>query len=136
MLSTRLLAIPENLYPLIAFAQESALELGYPQADYKTELVCEEAITNVIKYAYATDRPGDVEVRCYRDGRYLQIEIVDWGIPFNPLNMAKPDLSVPLEERPIGGLGIYLIRENTDRLAYRYEQESNILTVSFVIPTT
>jgi len=57
------------------------------------------------------------------------VEVSDNGKPFNPLDHPEPDLNQPLEERPIGGLGIHLIRKFVDQLAYRRDAGRNILTL-------
>lgn len=96
------------------------------------ELALEEALVNIFKYAYPDAADGMVEITCDETGKdKIKIEIRDNGVPFNALSHPEPDTSVPLSERKIGGLGIYLIRKMIDELYYRREERSNILT--FVI---
>ena len=57
------------------------------------------------------------------------IEIIDCGIPFDPLTLPKPDVNAPIEDRKIGGLGIYMMRKLMDKVNYKREQGKNILTL-------
>jgi anti-sigma regulatory factor (Ser/Thr protein kinase) len=59
----------------------------------------------------------------------LRVEVADDGCPFNPLEHPSPDVSLPLDQRPIGGLGIYMMRKSLDQLEYRREQERNVLVM-------
>ena len=59
----------------------------------------------------------------------ITLEFIDGGIPFNPLDKADPDISLPLEQREIGGLGIFLVREMMDDVAYTYVNKENRLTI-------
>lgn len=92
-------------------------------------LVAEEALVNVISYAYG-DRCGDIGIETVlADDGSLKIEVSDDGIAFNPLEKDEPDLDAPIEERQIGGLGIFMINEIMDDVSYRRENDRNILTL-------
>jgi serine/threonine-protein kinase RsbW len=96
------------------------------------ELALEEAFVNIFKYAYPDATNGMVEITGNEtDKDKIKIEIRDNGIPFNALSHPEPNISVPLLERKIGGLGIYLIKKTIDEIYYRREEGRNILT--FVI---
>jgi len=87
---------------------------------------------NIARYAYQPES-GDVELSYAIDGPgSLAMEISDSGRVFNPLEMPVPDLSAGLVDRPIGGLGLFLVRSLTNSLAYRRENGRN--TVSFRFP--
>lgn len=119
-----------NLEKLIDFALQAAQEQGLEgKAIGEIRLASEEALVNVINYAYP-DREGMVEISCVpaKDGG-ITIEITDEGVPFDPLAVAEPDTTLPVEERRIGGLGIFMIRKVMDRVAYRRENGCNILTM-------
>ncbi len=93
------------------------------------ELVTEEVLTNIFNYAYQDDG-GDVEIACLLDrDEIFIIEITDTGVPFNILDVPAPDVSVDIDHRNIGGLGIFLIRQLMDDIRYRREGEKNILTL-------
>ena len=127
------IAIPARLdaVPGVAGAIEQFMrEAGFSdQAILDIQLALEEAITNTIRHGYRGD-PGTITLHGRVSEGLLIVEITDNAPPFNPLTMPDPDITSPLEEREVGGLGIYLIRQVTDAVAYRSEQGKNILTVS------
>jgi serine/threonine-protein kinase RsbW len=84
----------------------------------------------VIRHAYPEPGPHVIAVRCTCTGKELVAEVEDDGRPFNPLLHPAPDLTVPLEERPVGGLGIHLVRNLMDSLAYHREQDHNRLVMT------
>ncbi|GAK59185.1 putative anti-sigma regulatory factor, serine/threonine protein kinase [Candidatus Vecturithrix granuli] len=93
------------------------------------ELVLEELLVNIINYAYPEGQ-GTIEIR-YRHSHQarLRLEIFDRGIPFDPLSIPEVDTQLPLDDRPIGGLGIFLIRNMVESIHYRRENDKNVLTV-------
>ena len=97
---------------------------------FKLRLSIEETVENVVQYAYK-DGIGWMEVGTALDanGLMLTITLKDAGKPFNPLEKEDPDINLPLEEREIGGLGIYLCKQLMDEVQYRYEDGCNILTM-------
>lgn len=98
-----------------------------PDLIFKVNLVLDELWVNVVHYSGAT---GDVEVSLDADADEVRLEIADDGRPFDPLSEAvEPDLDAALEERPIGGLGIFLVREMMDELHYRREDGKNRLAM-------
>lgn len=97
----------------------------------KIELATEEALVNVFNYAYKAQN-GEVEVTCQQDehGNFL-VEIIDFGTPFNIFSVLEPDINSKLEDKNIGGLGIFLIKKFTDDTKYRREGDKNILSLYF-----
>ena len=93
-------------------------------------LALEEALANVIMYAYPEGTQGEVRLAANVTGNTIRMEISDSGVPFNPLQQQEADLDVPLEERQIGGLGIHLIKEIMDEVKYAYEDGRNVLTMT------
>lgn len=91
------------------------------------KLAIDEILTNVISYAFKDCAAHEITVRAGLDSSFLHIEIEDDGWQFNPLNLPEPDIESPLEERQIGGLGVYLVRRIMDGVEYRRENEKNIL---------
>jgi len=92
-------------------------------------LAVDEACTNCCSYAYPEGEDGDIELTVRVDAGEITITIRDWGRPFNPLDAEPPDLSLDIEDRPIGGLGIFLLKKFSDRLDYRREKGANVLTI-------
>ncbi|MBO7652634.1 MAG: ATP-binding protein [Bacteroidales bacterium] len=97
---------------------------------FKLRLSIEETVENVVQYAYK-DSIGWMEVETNLDekGFLLTVTLKDAGKKFNPLEMPDPDVNLPLEEREIGGLGIFLCKQFMDEVEYRYEEGCNILTM-------
>ncbi|MCI0443347.1 ATP-binding protein [bacterium] len=99
-------------------------------ASYEIRLALEEAISNTIKYGYEDQQVHTIYVRAgFEDNRIL-LEIEDDANAFNPLEAATPDLSLPLEKRPIGRLGIYLMRTVMDEIDYKRVGTKNILRMT------
>ena len=115
------------LRALEAFAAEHRLPAKVLQA---TDLALEEHLTNVSKCAYADTALHEIRVRLSCDERALHVEVEDDGRAFNPLDVPPVDTSVSLEQRPIGGLGVHLMRQFMDALDYRREGGRNILRMT------
>jgi serine/threonine-protein kinase RsbW len=119
----------------ITFVANHASAAGLPpQRVAEIELVVEEALVNICHYAYR-NKVGNVEVRCNGDGmRQFHIEIIDAGEPFNILTLPPPDPTATLDQRPVGGLGVLLIRSLVDNVGYRREDTRNILQLVVHLP--
>jgi anti-sigma regulatory factor (Ser/Thr protein kinase) len=98
-----------------------------PVAVQAADLALEEHLTNVMAYAYEDAAPHDIRIRLGVENQWLQIEIEDDGVAYDPLSRPPVDTSLPLEEKPIGGLGVHLIRSLMDEVDYRREAGRNIL---------
>ena len=96
---------------------------------FSLNLSLEEVVANVISYGFEDDHEHIITVRISRTADSIHIEVEDDGIEFNPLEQEPPDTSAPLEERPIGGLGIHLVRHYMDALQYERHQGKNILSM-------
>lgn len=105
------------------------LNIGKPLAS-KLRLALEEAVVNVMEYAYPAGKQGNVTVRTTFDGERLRFIIIDSGISFNPTEAVKADTTLSAEERPVGGLGILLMRELMDFINYERIDGNNILTLT------
>jgi serine/threonine-protein kinase RsbW len=91
-----------------------------------TQLAVEEAITNVIVHGYE-GREGEIVIACRATKGIVEIQIEDTAPPFDPLSLPEPDLTASVDDRKIGGLGIFLIRQVMDDIVYRHEDNKNIL---------
>jgi serine/threonine-protein kinase RsbW len=92
-------------------------------------LVLEEAISNIIFYGFRDSEIHKISVTLLLENKILTIIILDDGIPFDPTAKSKPDVTLPAEDRPIGGLGIFLISKLMDSVNYSRENNRNILTL-------
>jgi serine/threonine-protein kinase RsbW len=134
------LTLPANLNSLKAFldfvrAGGEGVGLEPDKLD-KLNLVLEELFVNIARYAYQPGG-GDVEVAYAPGGPgLLLVQISDQGRVFNPLENQEPDLSGELKDRPVGGLGLFLVRRLADSITYRREQGRNILSFRFPGPDT
>lgn len=121
-----------SLARLMAFIEKTADHLSLTaEQTYVLRLIVEEIATNIIKYGYDEHSPGPIQVVCTDDDGQLQVTIRDQGHPFDPDECPTPDLSDDLMNRTIGGLGIFLVRELVDHLAYTHDDSSgwNELTI-------
>jgi sigma-B regulation protein RsbU (phosphoserine phosphatase) len=91
-------------------------------------VITEEIFVNIANYAY-TEREGDVLIRVGRDGPVLVMQFVDNGKYFNPLEKADPDINAPVEDRTIGGFGIYITKKWMDSIRYDRVNDKNLLTL-------
>ncbi len=92
-------------------------------------LALEEAVTNVIDYAYPEGGYGSLELDASREGDELKFVLSDCGKPFDPTAKPDVDISASVEDRPIGGLGIHLVRQIMDSVNYTRTEDMNVLTM-------
>jgi serine phosphatase RsbU (regulator of sigma subunit)/anti-sigma regulatory factor (Ser/Thr protein kinase) len=117
---------------LMAFADqlEQNGELNEDQL-YLLRMVIEEIATNIIKYGYP-ETPGVIQLACGVDDGQLLITIRDHGIPFDPRETPDPDLDSGLVDRPVGGLGIFFVREFADQVDYQHDPTTGWNTLSVI----
>lgn len=129
LLSIKLPARVENLKTLIKSVSRCAKTQGFDQKRHsEIELATEEALVNICNYSYP-EKPGDVEINCKIDNSRFIIEVIDSGIPFDVTSLSDPDLPADIDERKIGGLGVFLMKKMTDEVRYRRENDLNILSL-------
>jgi sigma-B regulation protein RsbU (phosphoserine phosphatase) len=101
-----------------------------PESDaQRVGVVLDELLSNVISYAYVDELEHTIEIKFELLVEDLLVTIEDDGIPFNPFSLEPPDTSLPLEDRPIGGVGIHLVRNTMDTFHYRRQGRRNIITL-------
>lgn len=97
-------------------------------------LALEEAVVNVMNYAYPADQVGDISIEAYAEDSYIQFVITDNGIPFDPTASGpEPDITASVEDRNVGGLGIFLVTHLMDEVKYKREIDRNVLTLKKVL---
>lgn len=90
-------------------------------------LALDEIFTNIVSYGFEDEDEHPVNIYLSIEEKDLNIRVEDDGMPFNPLEIPEPDLNLPLEERKIGGLGIYFVRKTVEELKYERQQGKNVL---------
>ncbi len=111
-----------------AFVEElEALGMFPASFSMQLNLVLEEALSNIVFYAYEQGSTQSIQLDFVAGDKSLEITITDSGKAFDPTAKEDPDINLPAEERPIGGLGIFLIKKIMDELNYTRKDEYNIL---------
>ena len=123
----------ENLPQLFEFITKTLREYSDDEKTIrKVKLCVEEAFMNIAAYAYNPEvGPAKVSVTVLGEPYPLRVQVVftDNGKPFNPLKAESPDVESGLEDRQVGGLGIFLIKKEMDDITYEYRDGQNILTL-------
>jgi anti-sigma regulatory factor (Ser/Thr protein kinase) len=122
-------AVIDNLDRLLEWVAEALEEVSCTgKLSSQITVVAEELFVNIASYAYRGTK-GEAAVRIGFDGRRIILQFEDSGIAFNPLEQEIPDVMAGIEDRSIGGLGIYLTRKWMDEITYKRDNEKNILTL-------
>ena len=118
---------PDAVGPALDALESRLIEDGVSSEQVlEIRLLGEESITNVVKYAGAASI--ELEVQVTREE--IRIVLRDDGKPFDPASAKSPDLEVSLADRPLGGLGMHLIRSLSDEVSYTREEEQNVLRLT------
>jgi serine/threonine-protein kinase RsbW len=125
----------ESLDPLVQYVLSAAAAAGLDRkAAYRLRLAVDEIATNIITHGYAdAHTAGDVVVTARVGDEQLVITVEDWAPPFDPRVQEDPDhIGKPSDERPIGGLGVFLALKSADAFDYEYRDNKNrnILTMN------
>jgi anti-sigma regulatory factor (Ser/Thr protein kinase) len=127
----------DSLYNFMEFVSSCAKEQGFSKERItEIELALEEILVNIIKYAYNDcSLDGDIEITCSNDcAQSFVIEIVDSGKAFDVLSVREPDISAGIDERQIGGLGIFFVKRLMADVRYLREEDQNKLTLVIMKP--
>jgi anti-sigma regulatory factor (Ser/Thr protein kinase) len=108
-------------------AEEAGLDMSFTMS---LNLALEEAVVNVMTYAYPEGTAGMVDIDIKTNGEQLTCVLSDSGTPFDPTQTPDADTTLSAEERPIGGLGIFLVRQIMDDISYQYVDNKNVLTLT------
>jgi sigma-B regulation protein RsbU (phosphoserine phosphatase) len=120
----------QQIHQLETFMEAIAEDMNLdPALALNLNLALEEAVTNVISYAYPKGTDGLVEIDAVLQGKSLEFIIADSGTPFDPTARPDADITLSVEERPIGGLGIYLVRQIMDEIHYSRVDGKNRLSL-------
>ena len=121
----------DNLAQVLQFVDSRLEEEDCPIGlQMKIDVAVEELFVNVASYAYAPDS-GSVAVRMEveEDPKTVVITFADHGVPYDPLAKEDPDVTLSINDREIGGLGIFMVKKSMDDVRYEYRDGMNILTL-------
>ena len=132
-MSIRNLILPNDVQEvpkLAAFVDEVCEAAGMDMSTtMQMNLAIEEAVVNVMEYAYPAGTKGEVRIEVQIHDTYVEFTLSDDGKPFNPTDKGEVDTSLSAEERSIGGLGIMLVKHYMDKVKYKYVDGQNVLTL-------
>lgn len=101
-----------------------------PAICMSVNLALEEAFTNIVNYAFDDQNPHEISMEFSHADNQLKVVITDDGKPYDPTLQKAPDISLPAADRPIGGLGVFLIRKIMDEISYKRTSNQNKLYLS------
>ncbi len=120
----------ETMEEVTRYLDERFEELELPmKADTTGHIVFDEIYSNIVYYSGASY----ANIDCEMNGDYLCMEFRDDGVQYNPLEKTDPDLSLSVEERPVGGLGIFMVKKMVDDLQYAYEDNENVIRIKIKV---
>jgi len=124
-------ATPENIDTVIAFVDEQLEEYGCGmKAQMAIDVAVDELFANIAHYAYSPETGyATVRVDVIKDPLSVEITFIDNGVPYDPLANIDPDTSLSVEDRPIGGMGIFIVKKSMDLVNYEYKDGKNMLTI-------
>ena len=129
-----ILTIPaerDRLDQVQAFIDQNLAGVEYSsEAQIQLQIAVEELFVNIASYAYAPGH-GDAVIGCRveEDPPSITVQLRDWGKPFDPLAKKDADVTLSAEDRDIGGLGIYMVKNSMDAVDYKREDGQNVLTI-------
>jgi anti-sigma regulatory factor (Ser/Thr protein kinase) len=131
MKSIRVKASIKNTANVLSFIDEQLEEAGCPaETRLQIELAVDELFANISKYAYGPDDGmAEIGIEIIGEPHIVCVKLADSGVKYNPLEKEDPDISLPRRKRPVGGMGIYLAKQNMDDIRYEYTDGKNILTL-------
>ena len=121
----------ENINVVTEFVNEQLQELNCSmKAQMQIDIAIDELFSNIAQYAYHPEiGNATVCVDVTEHPMTVRITFIDHGIPYDPLSAINPDITLSAEERALGGLGIYLVKQTMDEVTYEYKGGQNILTI-------
>ena len=124
-------AVLDNLDEVLAFVDQRLEENDCPmKVQTQIDIAVEEIFVNIASYAYSPEKGNaEIGVEVSYDPLEVTIRFADSGIPYDPLAKEDPDITLPAEERPIGGLGIYMVKKSMDNVEYEHKDGQNIFII-------
>lgn len=124
-------ALNENLPQVLEFVEGELEALNCSmKVITQIDIAVEEIFVNIASYAYNPEiGPATIRVEIAEEPIAVIISFIDKGVPYDPLAKPDPDVNLPLMERQIGGLGIFMVKKTMDDVSYEYKNGQNILTI-------
>ena len=124
-------ATVENITAVTEFVNEQLEAYDCPpKAKMQIDIAIDELFGNIAQYAYDPDTgPATVRVEVEEAPLAVIITFIDHGKPYDPLSGKDPDVTLPVEERDLGGLGVFLVKKTMDEISYEYRNGQNILRI-------
>ncbi len=121
----------ESIPKVTAFVDEQLEQIACPmKTQMQVDMTIDELFSNIAYYAYNPEiGSATVRVEVTEDPLAVVITFIDKGVPYDPLAKEDPDVTLPIEERGNGGLGIYLVKKTMDDVSYEYKDGQNILKI-------
>ncbi len=120
----------EKLNEVLAFMDAELEAVDCPmKTQIALDIAVEEIFVNIAHYAYGAEGAGGVVLQFEISPEEAMITFIDEGTAYDPLAKEDPDITLSVEERPIGGLGIYMVKKSMDDVIYKRENDKNILTI-------
>ncbi len=128
-------ATPENIDTVIAFVEEQLEEYGCGMKEQMAiDVAVDELFANIAHYAYNPETGyATVRIDVIKEPLSVEITFIDNGISYDPLAKIDPDTSLSVEDRPIGGMGIFIVKKSMDLVNYEYKDGKNVLTIKKTI---
>ena len=128
-------ATPENIDTVIAFVEEQLEEYGCGMKEQMAiDVAVDELFANIAHYAYNPETGyATVRIDVIKEPLSVEITYIDNGISYDPLAKIDPDTSLSVEDRPIGGMGIFIVKKSMDLVNYEYKDGKNVLTIKKTI---
>jgi anti-sigma regulatory factor (Ser/Thr protein kinase) len=120
----------QSLLPANALVERYCAHYHFcAEARHDMLLLLEEVLANIVNHAYDDALQHSIEISIYHSHQYTEMRFTDDGKAFNPLGQPQPELGLPIEQAPIGGLGLTLLRQLSDAIHYQRTGKYNILTL-------
>lgn len=104
-----------------------------PDIIFDINLSLDELITNIVSYGFKEGEKSKISIDMELNEDKIDIELIDYGIEFDPTQRTDPDISLPIEERKIGGLGIFFVKQKMDAIHYKRMNDRNVLRLTKLI---
>lgn len=125
----------EKLDDVIAFVDENLEQQQCPiTIQTQVDIAVEEIFVNIAHYAYNPETgPATIRVEVTENPLSVALTFIDQGVEYDPLKKQDPDITLSAEERDIGGLGIFMVKQSMDDISYEYKDGKNILTIKKIL---